>query len=232
MEAIAREEGKASGIEKFDGIDFGYWRMQIEDYIYGKKLHLPLLGTKPETMKDEDWNLLDRQVLEVIRLTLSRSVAHNVVKEKTAVDLMKALSSMYEKSSANNEVYLIKKLFNLKKAEGTLVVQHLNGFNTITNQLSMVKIEFDDEVCALILLVSLPNNWEATRMAMSNSVGKSKLKYDDIRDLILSEEIRRRDTNIDNAQDQDFVTKNKSRDRSRGPNDRKFNGRSQSRDIS
>ena len=232
MEAMAREEGKASGIEKFDGIDFGYWRMQIEDYIYGKKLHLPLLGTKPETMKDEDWNLLDRQVLEVIRLTLSRSVAHNVVKEKTAVDLMKALSSMYEKSSANNEVYLIKKLFNLKKAEGTLVVQHLNGFNTITNQLSMVKIEFDDEVCALILLVSLPNNWEATRMAMSNSVGKSKLKYDDIRDLILSEEIRRRDTNIDNAQDQDFVTKNKSRDRSRGPNDRKFNGRSQSRDIS
>ena len=57
--------------------------MQIEDYLYGKKLHLPLLGTKPKNMKDEDWNLLDRQVLEVIRLTLSRSVAHNIVKEKT-----------------------------------------------------------------------------------------------------------------------------------------------------
>ena len=95
-----------------------YWRMQIEDYFYEKKLHLPLLGTKLETMKDEDWNLLDRQVLGVIRLTLSRSVAHNIVKEKTIVDLMKALSSMYEKSSANNKVYLIKKLFNLKKVEG------------------------------------------------------------------------------------------------------------------
>ena len=92
--------------------------MQIEDYLYEKKLHLPLLGTKLETMKDEDWNLLDRQVLGVIRLTLSRSVAHNIVKEKTIVDLMKALSSMYEKSSANNKVYLIKKLFNLKKVEG------------------------------------------------------------------------------------------------------------------
>ena len=76
------------------------------------------MGTKLETMKDEDWNLLDRQVLGVIRLTLSRSVAHNIVKEKTIVDLMKALSSMYEKSSANNKVYLIKKLFNLKKVEG------------------------------------------------------------------------------------------------------------------
>ena len=52
---MAGEEGKGSGIEKFDGTDFVYWRMQlIEDYLYVKKLHLPLLGMKPETMKDED----------------------------------------------------------------------------------------------------------------------------------------------------------------------------------
>ena len=109
-------------------------------------------------MKDKDWHLLDRQVLEVIRLTLLRSVAHNIVKEKTTVDLMKALSSMYEKSLANNKVYLMKKLFNLKKAKGTLVAQHLNEFNTITNQLSTMGIEFDNEVHALILLASLPNS--------------------------------------------------------------------------
>ena len=56
--------------------------MQIEDYLYGKKLHLSLLGEKPESMSAVDWTLLDRQVLGVIRLTLSRSVAHNVTKEK------------------------------------------------------------------------------------------------------------------------------------------------------
>ena len=69
----------------------------------------------------------------------------------------------------------MKKLFNLKKAEGTPVVQHLNEFNTITNQLSMVEIEFDDEVRVLILLASLPNSWEAMRMAVSNFAKKSKL---------------------------------------------------------
>ena len=31
---MAEEIGKASGIEKFDGTDFGFWRMQIEDYLY------------------------------------------------------------------------------------------------------------------------------------------------------------------------------------------------------
>ena len=53
----------------------------------------------------------------------------------------------------------MKKLFNLKMAEGTLVTQHLNEFNTITNQLFFVKIDFDDEISVLILLASLPNSW-------------------------------------------------------------------------
>ncbi|KAL6329634.1 hypothetical protein AAG906_022855 [Vitis piasezkii] len=131
---MAEEAGKASGIEKFDGTDFAYWRMQIEDYLYGRKLHLPLLGTKPESMK-----------------------------EKTTTDLMKALSGMYEKPSANNKVHLMKKLFNLKMVENASVAQHLNEFNTITNQLSS-EIDFDDEIRCSIVLASLPNSWEAMRM--------------------------------------------------------------------
>ena len=58
-------------------------------------------------------------MLGVIRLTLTRSIAHNVVKEKTTVNLIKILSSMYEKPLANNKVHLMKKLFNLKMVEGT-----------------------------------------------------------------------------------------------------------------
>ena len=106
---------------------------------------------------------------------------------------MKALSSMYEKPSTNNKVHLMKKLLNLKMAKNASVAQHLNEFNTITNQLSFVKIDFADEIHALIVLACLPNSWEAMRMAISNSTGKEKLKNKDIRDLILAKEICRRD---------------------------------------
>ena len=145
-------------------------------------------------MKDNEWTLFDKQVLRVIRLTLLSSVAHNVVKEKTMADLMKALSSMYEKPSANNKVHLIKKLFNLKMAENASVAQHLNEFNIITNQLSSIEIDFDfdDKIRALIVLASLPNSWEAMRMAVSNFTGKEKLKYNDIRDLVLAEDSQKR----------------------------------------
>ena len=76
---MAEEAGKTSGIEKSNDTDFRFWRMQIEDYLYVKQLHLPFLGEKPETIKAEKWAFLERQVLGVIRLILSRSVAHNVV---------------------------------------------------------------------------------------------------------------------------------------------------------
>ena len=63
MRAISREELKGYGIEKFDGTDFGYWRMQIEGYLYVKKLHLTLLGEKPESCtqcdQGEDHNRVD-----------------------------------------------------------------------------------------------------------------------------------------------------------------------------
>ena len=173
---MAEEAGKASGIEKFDGTNFGFWRMQIEDYLYGKKLHLPLLREKPATMKDEEWAILDIQVLGVIRLTLFRSVAHNIVKEKIRADLMKAFSGMYEKPLANNKVHLMKKLFKLKMIENASVAQHLNEFKTITNQLSSVEIDFDDEICALIVLASLPNSWETMRIAVSNSKKEKEKK--------------------------------------------------------
>ena len=152
---MAADEGRVK-LEKFDGTDFGFWKMQIEDYLYQRNLYQPLSGKKPEAMKEEDWNLLDRQALGVIRLTLSHNVAFNIAKEKTTAGLMTALSNMYEKPSASNKVHLMRHLFNLRMNEGASVAQHLNELNTVTTQLSSVEIEFDEEVRALILLSFLP----------------------------------------------------------------------------
>nr|CAN73722.1 hypothetical protein VITISV_041002 [Vitis vinifera] len=229
---MAEEAGKVFGIEKFDGTDFAYWRMQIEDYLYRRKLHLPLLGTKPKCMKADEWAFLDRQVLRVIRLTLSRSVVHNIVKEKTIADLMKALSGMYEKPSANYKVHLMKILFNLNMTENASVAQHLNEFNTITNQLSSVKIDFDDEICALIVLASLPNIWETMRMVVRNSTGKEKLKYNDIQDLILAEEIHQRDAGKTSGSGSALNLETRGRGNDRNSNRGRSKSRNSNRNIS
>lgn len=106
---------------------------------------------------------------------------------------MEVLSDMYEKPSTNNKIYLMKKLFNLKKEEGAPMAEHLNEFDMMVNQLSEVEIDFNDDICALILLASLTNSWEPMRAMVSNSIRNSKLKFNDVRDWILVEEVHKKD---------------------------------------
>lgn len=58
----------------------------------------------------------------------------------------------------------------------------------------MVEIIFDDEVLALILLASLLNNWESIKIIVSNSVDSTKLNFNDVKDWIFTEDVRRKDT--------------------------------------
>eukprot|EP00253_Pinus_taeda_P028080 PITA_28080 len=55
------------------------------------------------------------------------------------------------------------------------------------------RVNFDDEVRALLFLCSLPENWNGLVMAISNYVsGSSTLKFDDVVGVILSEEMQRK----------------------------------------
>lgn len=185
------EDGKTR-IEKFDGQDFGWWKMQIEDLLCQKDLDQALTGIKPEKMEDAVWAALDRKAIAVIRFTLAKNVAFNIVKETTACGLMKALSNMYEKPSVSNKVFLIRQLVNTRMREGMSVTSHINDFNTIISRLLSVDIKFEDEVQALLLLSSLPESWSGTVTAINGSAGTSKLTFEGIRDFILGEDIRRR----------------------------------------
>ncbi|KAJ8772171.1 hypothetical protein K2173_027348 [Erythroxylum novogranatense] len=87
---------------------------------------------------------------------------------KTTKALMEELTEYYEKPSAVNKVHLMRRLFNLKMAEGTSVDHHINELNKVLNQLSTVNIDLDDEIQALILLSSLPESWSATVTSVCN----------------------------------------------------------------
>ena len=109
-------------------------------------------------MSNDEWDLLDRKALDNIRLCLALSVAFNITKAKTKEDLMKTLATLYEKPSASNKVFLMKRLFNMKMAECGSIIDRLNDFNTVTSQLSFVGVNFDEEIRALLILCSLPKS--------------------------------------------------------------------------
>jgi hypothetical protein len=65
------------------------------------------------TMKDEEWEVLDRKSLGTIQLIMTASVDFKTLKEKTMKELMEPLDKFYEKTLMSNKVFLMKRLFNM-----------------------------------------------------------------------------------------------------------------------
>jgi hypothetical protein len=55
-------------VEKFNEQNYQLWKMKMKYYLYQKDLFLPLGGIskKSKAMKDEEWEVLDRNKLGTI----------------------------------------------------------------------------------------------------------------------------------------------------------------------
>ena len=124
---------------------------------------------------------------------------------------MDKFAKMYEKPSTSNKVYLMKKLFNMKMNDGSSVQDHVNEFNTITNQLTSVKIEFEDEVRALSILCSLLDSWNSFVMVISNSCSNVLLVFDDVVGTTFSGDMRRK--YIGESSNATFIVETRGRSR-------------------
>ena len=184
-------ERELYNIRKFDGTNFSMWKEQIKDVLVQKKQLKPISGptAKPVDMSEEDWAELDALAKSTIRLHLAESVYFTMVSETTSFNLWNKLCSTYEKETASNKVYLMKRLFELQMKEGTSVASHLNEFNIIFSQMQAQKLEFGDEVKAIFLLCSLPASWDTFRIAISNSTPDGTLTFNDVVGSLLAEEI-------------------------------------------
>jgi phage/plasmid-associated DNA primase len=60
--------------------------------------------------------------------------------------------------SAQNKVFVIRDLVNLKYKDGEDASVHINEFQEFLNQLSLMNLELADEMQALILLSSLSDS--------------------------------------------------------------------------
>ena len=166
----------------------------MEDLLYCKDLYGPLQGdsAKPTTMTDDEWKRLDRKTIGFIRQWLDDSVFHHVSTEISAYSLWKKLESLYERKTAGNKAFLIRKLVNLKYREGASIAEHLNEMQSITNQLSSMKMSLDDELQALLLLSSLPESWETLVVSLSNSAPDGIVTMSQVTSSLLNEELRRK----------------------------------------
>ena len=59
------------------------------------------------------------------------------------------------RKNLTNKFYVKKQLYSLHMKEGSYLLEHLNMFNKLKNQLSSFGVNYEDEDKALLLLTSL-----------------------------------------------------------------------------
>jgi hypothetical protein len=76
------------------------------------------------------------------------------------------------------------------------MIEHLNEMQALLflmwhiNQISAMKIDFEDEVQALLFMSSMPGSWNTHVVSISNSALDGKLTLEMVKNIILNEEAK------------------------------------------
>ncbi|KAK8695954.1 hypothetical protein V6N13_001096 [Hibiscus sabdariffa] len=76
------------------------------------------------------------------------------------------------------------------------MIEHLNNFKGLVNQISKMEMKIDDELQASLLLSSLPESWDTLVVTLSNSAPYGKLTTDTVSDSLMNEEARRKEQDL------------------------------------
>uniref|UniRef100_A0A0D3EDM4 Retrovirus-related Pol polyprotein from transposon TNT 1-94 n=1 Tax=Brassica oleracea var. oleracea TaxID=109376 RepID=A0A0D3EDM4_BRAOL len=136
MEATVTFEGD---MFKLTTYKFSYWKPMMEDHLYCKDLDEPIImKDKSEGKDDKAWEVLNRKAVAVIRKYVDRSLFEHVSTYTNAFELWTKLESMIQKKTPRNKTFLVRRLVKLEYKDGQSMMEHLNNFKGIVNQLNKI----------------------------------------------------------------------------------------------
>ena len=126
-------------------------------------------------MTTEEWKLIDEITHSTIQMHLAENAYFTMAKELTIFALWEKLQMIYEKKSSSSRVILIRQLLNMKMKSTEPTTSHSNTFSRVRTKLSSQGLNYEEEVKALELLLSLLTSWEVFCMIINNSSTKMML---------------------------------------------------------
>lgn len=95
-----------------------------------------------------------------ILLFLGEKSLREVSKEKTMLQIQKKLEELYMDKSVQNKLHLKQKLYFFKVYDDKSMVDQLDEFSKVLDELQNVKVKLEDEDKNILLLNALPKSLE------------------------------------------------------------------------
>ena len=124
---------------------------------------------------------------------IDMSLYNNFNEEKKGHELWDNIGIMLENKNDVNRVLVFRKIVRLRYHDGSSMAEHMNAFQGLINQTTLLEVPLADEALTLLLLRSLPDSWETLVITLGNTGPKGKhLSLARIKSSLLNEEARRR----------------------------------------
>ena len=161
-----------------------------------KKSEDKLEDTKLKGVADEsdskqqvDVSLAEKQrkVRSTIIMYVTDQILRKIIKEKTAVGMLKILDAQYMSTSLPNRMHLKQCLYGYRMNESLTIENNIDEFLRIITDLSNVMVEISDEDQAILLLMSLPKQFDQLRDTLRYS--KTTVTLDEVISSIHSKQL-------------------------------------------
>lgn len=149
--------------------NFDTWSVQAQAVLIKNSLWEYVEGTaeKPnEAVALKAFEAKDLLAKSELLLLISPSELKQVKNCKTAAEIWKKLSDIYQSKGPARKAMLLKQIVTKKMQEGSDVREHLNMFLDIIDKLKDMNVEINSELMSIMMLYSLPSSFENFRIAI------------------------------------------------------------------
>ncbi|KAH9699247.1 hypothetical protein KPL71_024272 [Citrus sinensis] len=214
-------------VEKFDGkINFGMWRREVMDALIQIDLDV-VLKNKRHLYDEEIWDRMNEKACGQIRSCLTKEVKYLVKDEQCAVTLWRTLEEKYLLKSPENRLHAMSQVFGFRMKPGVSMHDHVSRFEKLLADLKNLDEDIKDEVKAMILLQSRPEQY--SHFVTTLIYGKSVIVFKDVCTTLTSLEIWNNDKNSERASSEALVSRDWAMEKQKKRGGK--NSRSKSRSI-
>ena len=182
----------ATKIEKLNDSNFHFWKQKIVLLLALKDLDDLIEKDAPtEKGKDEDWDKKDRKARAIIGLSLSDEHLEHVRDVKTAKEMWKAITDVFERHTLLNKLSARRKFYTVTMENGEKVLTYLNRVRQLAATLKSMDVDIDDKEMAMAALNGLPSTYEGLIVALDALGNDDKtFSFEMVKSRLLQEEQR------------------------------------------
>ncbi|KAM6545735.1 hypothetical protein CsatB_026471 [Cannabis sativa] len=155
-------------LEKFDGsTDFALWRESLKGILVHQKVVKVLEDEKLlAEKKREEIAKMEEMAYYTIIMYLSNGVRRKLIQEKTLKELWNKLEKLYMAPSISSKINLLERLYGFRINSSLSLDENIDKFNEIIVGLANIDHKVEKESQAIILLRSLPIEYQEVKAAI------------------------------------------------------------------